>query len=160
MTTNDFQQQFQLLNCAQPIVSLIKGLLISPFAFRPSPQLKEASIDSEEARLLYREVLLMMRTLYRQCRLVHADLSEYNLMSAFSSNCYNRFSRLNRSVSRLFYRYHCNHAYLIDVSQSVEHDHPNALEFLRRDCSNINGKKLFFARRMFSFLFQSNVVTP
>ena len=27
---------------------------------------------------------------------------------------------------------------MIDVSQSVEHDHPRALEFLRRDCSNIN----------------------
>lgn len=26
---------------------------------------------------------------------------------------------------------------MIDVSQSVEHDHPHALEFLRSDCSNI-----------------------
>ena len=29
--------------------------------------------------------------------------------------------------------------YIIDVSQSVEHDHPHALEFLRKDCTNING---------------------
>ena len=28
---------------------------------------------------------------------------------------------------------------VIDVSQSVEHDHPHALEFLRKDCTNING---------------------
>ena len=27
---------------------------------------------------------------------------------------------------------------MIDVSQSVEHDHPHALEFLRKDCTNIN----------------------
>ena len=27
---------------------------------------------------------------------------------------------------------------MIDVSQSVEHDHPMALDFLRRDCSVIN----------------------
>src|SRR5690349_2902784 len=33
--------------------------------------------------------------------------------------------------------------YLIDVSQSVEHDHPNALEFLRKDCRNVID---FFAR--------------
>lgn len=28
--------------------------------------------------------------------------------------------------------------YVIDVSQSVEHDHPHALDFLRRDIFNIN----------------------
>jgi RIO kinase 1 len=27
---------------------------------------------------------------------------------------------------------------MIDVSQSVEHDHPMALDFLRRDCSVMN----------------------
>src|SRR5262249_46424495 len=27
--------------------------------------------------------------------------------------------------------------YIIDVSQSVEHDHPNALHFLRKDCTNV-----------------------
>ena len=31
----------------------------------------------------------------------------------------------------------------IDVSQSVEHEHPNALEFLRIDCKNVND---FFRR--------------
>lgn len=38
-------------------------------------------------------------------------------------------------------RYHNGDAYIIDVSQSVEHDHPHALEFLRKDCSNINGER-------------------
>lgn len=37
-------------------------------------------------------------------------------------------------------RYHDGDAYIIDVSQSVEHDHPHALEFLRKDCSNVNGE--------------------
>lgn len=54
-----------------------------------------------------------MRTLYRVCKLVHADLSEYNTLVL---------------DGRL---------YIIDVSQSVEHDHPHALEFLRSDCNNI-----------------------
>lgn len=58
--------------------------------------------------------------MYKVCRLVHADLSEYNIL------------------------YHAKVCYIIDVSQSVEHDHPHALEFLRKDCENINdyfGKK-------------------
>lgn len=29
---------------------------------------------------------------------------------------------------------------MIDVSQAVEHEHPYALEFLRKDCTNITGK--------------------
>ena len=36
-------------------------------------------------------------------------------------------------------RYHNDGIYIIDVSQSVEHDHPHALEFLRKDCTNISG---------------------
>ena len=39
---------------------------------------------------------------------------------------------------------------MIDVSQSVEHDHPHALEFLRKDCNNVNG--------MFSFIM--NTIKP
>ena len=39
-------------------------------------------------------------------------------------------------------RYHDGDAYIIDVSQSVEHDHPHALEFLRKDCGNVNGETL------------------
>ena len=35
-------------------------------------------------------------------------------------------------------------AYVIDVSQSVEHDHPHALEFLRKDLTNITE---FFRKR-------------
>lgn len=48
------------------------------------------------------------------CKLVHADLSEYNLL------------------------YMNGEVWVIDVSQSIEHDHPMALDFLRRDCTNIN----------------------
>jgi serine/threonine-protein kinase RIO1 len=39
------------------------------------------------------------------------------------------------------FRYHEGNLYVIDVSQSVEHDHPHALEFLRKDCTNVTGKK-------------------
>ena len=41
-------------------------------------------------------------------------------------------------------RYHDAHLYIIDVSQSVEHDHPSAFDFLRHDIKNIDE---FFKRR-------------
>lgn len=34
--------------------------------------------------------------------------------------------------------------YFIDVSQSVEHDHPHALAFLMKDCTNITE---FFSKK-------------
>jgi RIO kinase 1 len=41
-------------------------------------------------------------------------------------------------------RYHDSHIYIIDVSQSVEHDHPKTFEFLRTDIRNVED---FFRRR-------------
>ncbi len=58
--------------------------------------------------------------MYQVCRLVHADLSEYNIL------------------------YNDRRLYIIDVSQSVEHDHPRSLEFLRMDIKNVGD---FFARK-------------
>ena len=46
----------------------------------PAPQLKDVSLEPEEAQKLYEQLIFIMRSLYRNCRLVHADLSEYNLM--------------------------------------------------------------------------------
>ena len=84
-----------------------------------APKLKDVIISQETAAELYRECVLMMWSLYNKARLVHADLSEYNIL------------------------YQHQHLVLIDVSQAVEHDHPNALLFLRKDCYNISK---FFSR--------------
>ncbi|KAJ3002474.1 UNVERIFIED_CONTAM: protein kinase rio1, partial [Siphonaria sp. JEL0065] len=79
-----------------------------------SPRLKDAVInDSMIYKNLYIHLLKMVWKMYHKCKLVHADLSEYNLL------------------------YHNKTLFLIDVSQSVEHDHPHALEFLRKDLQNI-----------------------
>jgi RIO kinase 1 len=78
-----------------------------------APRLKDASIESREEYLdIYRQLVKILWKMYHKCKLVHADFSEYNLL------------------------YHEKKIYVIDVSQSVEHDHPHALEFLRKDCSN------------------------
>ncbi|KAK3513950.1 hypothetical protein QTP70_032806 [Hemibagrus guttatus] len=79
-----------------------------------APLLKNAALSESKARELYLQVIQNMRLMYQEARLVHADLSEFNML------------------------YHDGDAYIIDVSQSVEHDHPHALEFLRKDCSNVN----------------------
>ena len=79
----------------------------------PAPRLKDAALSESKARELYRSVLVSVRKMYHQCKLVHGDLSEYNML------------------------YHQGDAFIIDVSQSVEHDHPHALEFLRKDLHNI-----------------------
>ena len=64
-------------------------------------------------------IFQMMCTMYQKCNLIHADLSEYNML------------------------WHESNVYFIDVSQSVEPMHPHALEFLYRDCKNVTS---FFER--------------
>ncbi|OAA56222.1 serine/threonine-protein kinase rio1 [Niveomyces insectorum RCEF 264] len=79
----------------------------------------DASV-ARQWRALYVQLLGLMRRLYRVCRLVHADLSEYNLL------------------------YHDRTLYVIDVSQSVGHDHPQTYDFLRMDIRNVSS---FFRRK-------------
>ena len=53
--------------------------------------------------------------------------------------------------------------YIIDVSQSVEHDHPFALDFLRFDCRNVNaffkkqGVSVPSVREIFEFVVDMSV---
>ena len=103
------------LPCPKPV--LLRGhVLVMEFIGKdgwPSPKLKDVLLTENKARELYLECVHILRKLYHSCKLVHADLSEYNLLL------------------------HEGHLCIIDVSQSVEHNHPQALEFLRKDCANI-----------------------
>ncbi|GAO19161.1 hypothetical protein UVI_02061430 [Ustilaginoidea virens] len=90
------------------------------------PRLRDAVLPAEGDRAerlwraLYLQLLAIMRKMYQVCRLVHADLSEYNIL------------------------YNDGTLYIIDVSQSVEPDHPRSLEFLRMDIKNVGD---FFRRK-------------
>jgi len=105
----------------------------------PAPKLKDVDMSNSKACELYRECVETMWKLYHDCKLVHADLSEFNML------------------------YHEGHAYIIDVSQSVEHDHPHALDFLRKDCTNVTDffKKKDVAtlsiRTLFDFIVDLNI---
>jgi len=125
--------------CPEPLMLRMHVLLMSFIGDKngwASPRLKDAPInDSEKYMNLYLQLVKMVWKMYNQCHLVHADLSEYNLL------------------------YHKKKLYIIDVSQSVEHDHPHASEFLRKDCSNVIEyfrkrvqHPIFTLREMFEFV--------
>lgn len=105
----------------------------------PAPKLKDVDLSTAKARELYRDCIIIMWKIYNKCHLVHADLSEFNILV------------------------HQGQLVIIDVSQSVEHDHPHALEFLRKDCKNISEffrKKLVATatiRELFDFITDSTI---
>lgn len=71
-----------------------------------SPKLKDYPYKNrDEIFHYYHTMVAYMRLLYQVCRLVHADLSEYNTIV------------------------HDDKLYMIDVSQSVEPEHPMSLDF-------------------------------
>jgi RIO kinase 1 len=67
-------------------------------------------------------------------------------------------------VIELLNRYHKSHLYIIDVSQSVEHDHPAAFDFLRADIKNVDefwarrGAQTLGLRSTFDFVVSDNVI--
>jgi len=78
-----------------------------------APLLKENPPKGGEAERILEEILRYVRLAYCKARLVHADLSEYNVMLRDGE------------------------VVLIDVSQAVDLSHPMAEEFLARDLGNI-----------------------
>ncbi len=78
------------------------------------PLLKYAAAHVHNIDDTYKTIINFMKKLYRDAHLVHADLSEYNIL-------------LDDAERPIF----------IDMGQSVLLDHPYARTFLRRDVSNV-----------------------
>ncbi len=76
----------------------------------PAPQIKDLQEGFNE---IYEKLRKSMWLMYNKAGIVHADLSEYNI---------------------LYYR---KNPYIIDVGQSVSIKHPMAATFLERDIKNI-----------------------
>ena len=115
--------------CPEPIYLRLHVLLMSFIGDKkgyPAPRLKDVEFDLDDAEMqkrwkdLYLQCLSYVRRMYHVCKLVHGDLSEYNML------------------------YWKEKLWVIDVSQSVEHDHPRSLEFLRMDIKNVTD---FFKRQ-------------
>ncbi|ESW11889.1 hypothetical protein PHAVU_008G067600 [Phaseolus vulgaris] len=104
-----------------------------------APRLKDADLSSDKLREGYVEIIVAMRTLYQKCKLVHGDLSEYNIL------------------------YYEGHLYIIDVSQAVDPEHPHALDFLREDCVHVSdffkkhGVAVMTIRELFDFIVDASI---
>jgi RIO kinase 1 len=108
----------------------------------PAPLLKDATLDESQARKLYLDCVKMMHRFFNEAKLVHADLSEFNMLLVLLK-IKNKFLFKDLFIYLKKNRFFKEHIYVIDVSQSVEHDHPHALDFLRKDCGNVNGKSIW-----------------
>lgn len=76
----------------------------------PAPMLKDSNADFENT---FGQVRKGMVSMYKDAKIVHADMSEYNI---------------------LYYR---KKAYILDLGQAVSIEHPAADYFLERDVTNI-----------------------
>lgn len=58
--------------------------IISVAILRPAPLLKNAQLSDSKVRELYLQIIQYMRRMYQDARLVHADLSEFNMLYVFN----------------------------------------------------------------------------
>jgi RIO kinase 1 len=78
-----------------------------------SPQIKDVNLDIKEAQHIFEVLSDYLSLLYNKAGLVHADLSEFNIL------------------------YHEGEPVIIDMGQSVTLEHPMAKAFLERDVANL-----------------------
>ena len=104
----------KVLRCPEAI-AFRKNILVMEFIgeeFSPYPKLKDVDIENPDAG--FRRVLDDLKRLWHEEKLIHGDLSEYNILLDSSGEIY-----------------------LIDFSQGVHTSHPEAEELLKRDVENV-----------------------
>jgi RIO kinase 1 len=116
------QKEFKNLQSAAAVnvrvpdpIDVSNNVLVMEFIGKdgvPAPLLKETLLKNPNT--VYKQLLAYVKKLYREARLVHGDLSEYNIMLW-----------KNKPV-------------LFDISQAVPLEHPMADQFLRRDLENLH----------------------
>ena len=102
------------VNVPKPIRAY-KNILVMSFIGEegvPAPLIKD--YPPEDPDKAYRTILEFIKRLYRQAKIVHADLSEYNILNWKGS------------------------LYIIDFGQAVSIAHPMSATFLTRDIRNVN----------------------
>lgn len=81
----------------------------------PMPQLKDVQLTQEQALHIFNRIMEYMNLLYQRAKLVHADLSEYNILIDMETM----------------------EPVIIDMGQSVMTDHFHSETYLQRDILNI-----------------------
>lgn len=109
-------QRFNEAGVRVPLpIKFHKNLLVMEYigtAQAPAPLMKDVALDDPEE--IYSLIIEYMMLAFQRAELVHGDLSEYNVLI------------------------HEGKPVIIDCGQAMVTDHPNALEYLRRDITNIN----------------------
>ncbi len=110
-----------------------KNVLLMEFIGKngvPAPHLREVPLQA--ASSWYDKIVEMLQDLYNKAKLVHGDLSEYNILVPDG------------------------YPMLIDFAQAVTIEHPEAREFLKRDIENLNNyfKGLNVRTRSFERMFK------
>ncbi|MEM5804639.1 MAG: serine protein kinase RIO [Candidatus Aenigmatarchaeota archaeon] len=101
------------VRCPRPL-ALEKNVLVMEFLGEDGePAQRLSQIPVKEPEKLFRLVLDDMEKLWARARLVHGDLSEFNMVLWKGE------------------------PWMIDLSQAVVRDHPEAKELLKRDLKNI-----------------------
>ncbi|MHA1883843.1 MAG: serine protein kinase RIO [Promethearchaeota archaeon] len=102
------------LSVPNPIFTQKNILIMEYIGFEsiPAPVLKDIKAPKDPVKL-FNEVLNFMKNLYQKAKLVHGDLSEFNIL------------------------YHNQKPVIIDISQGVSVQHPKAEVYLVRDIRNI-----------------------
>jgi RIO kinase 3 len=102
------------MNCPEPVFQRKHLLAMTMIGGEsPAPKLKDVRLSSRRAERCFLALQDQMHTMYNECKLVHCDLSQYNVL------------------------YHEGKPWIIDVGQSVEITHPRSREYLYRDCVNV-----------------------
>jgi RIO kinase 1 len=101
------------VNAPKPI-TYYKNVLVMEYlgdSKTPAPMLKDVEIKNPEE--IFEKIIDFISLMYKKAELVHSDISAFNIL------------------------YFKKKPYLIDLGQGVLLEHPNALEFLKRDLTNI-----------------------
>ncbi len=102
-----------IVRCPE-VYGLQENVLVMEFVgeeFQPYPKLKDVNIENPDAAL--NQVLENMKRMWKEEKIVHGDLSEYNILVEKDELVW------------------------IDFSQGVHESHPEALNLLKRDVKNI-----------------------
>ncbi len=78
---------------------------------QPAPLLRDVVLDNPEK--VFKTLISYVSKMYNKANLIHGDISAFNILY-FNDECY-----------------------IIDLGQGVLTEHPNALEFLKRDINNV-----------------------
>ncbi|MHA2283315.1 MAG: serine protein kinase RIO [Promethearchaeota archaeon] len=102
------------LSVPKPIFIRNNILLMEYIGFEsiPAPLLKDIRTPKEPLNL-FSEILNFIKQLYKKAKLVHGDLSEFNIL------------------------YHNQKPVIIDISQAVSIQHPKSEAYLARDIKNV-----------------------